>query len=232
MRKRRAGRDDPENTDRWIISYADFVTLLFAFFTTMYAISAVDSKKLDQFVGSMRQAFRSEKSIVVSQIIPDLVASATMGEDEVQGDIEAAIGGSKLHAYVSVRQDFRGTIVSINSGVLFDDGSAELRDSAYEILEPIAMILKRYPNHISIEGHTDSIPPATDTLSNWDLSALRAVHVLKYLGKYFGLSSGRLSASGYAEFRPVADNATPEGRAKNRRVDIIILQKKYEKPVS
>jgi len=223
MSRRRTRREEHDNTDRWVVSYADFITLLFAFFTALYAISAVNTEKLNQFVGSMRKAFRSGQAADREVVIPVITRSHSPG-NRLKAEIESVIARVRNPQIYSVTRSERGIIVSIGSAALFEPGSASLNESALEALEPIAMILKRIPNRVSIEGHTDNIRSAAPAaMSNWELSVMRAVNVLRYLRDRFGISQYRLSASGYADTRPLSGNSTPEGRARNRRVDIVIL---------
>ena len=127
---------------------------------------------------------------------------------------------------MEISREERGVVLSIGDNVLFDTGSAALKKSAGQAIAAVADALVKLPNKVVIEGHTDNVPVSEHRkpyTSNWDLSRTRATQVLSYLLQTFGLPPERFSAAGYAEYRPKATNATPEGRAKNRRVDIIIL---------
>ncbi|MDA8083988.1 MAG: OmpA family protein [Nitrospiraceae bacterium] len=222
MKRRRPVEE--ENPDRWVVSYADFITLLFAFFTALYAISRVDTGKLQMFTGSMRSAFRSAP-VSSPQVIEGIVP---LPEDSLVLEREAsrALAPLKARDDVSVGRSERGVVISIGDRLLFDVGRAAVRESSGPVLSSIASLLLRLPNEVVIEGHTDNIPiggPKSKYASNWELSTARATAVLQYFLENYPLPPERFSAAGYAEFRPVASNATPEGRAKNRRVDIIIL---------
>lgn len=217
MMKRK--KEEEENTDRWVVSYADFITLLFAFFTTMYAISHVDLGKLEMFAGSMRSAFKAngaEKIINIEGIKP-----IDYGIFNIEKELKTAMDKfDKIEGITTVIDD-RGLRLILSDSVLFDSGSAMLKDKAKEILSRIIPVIKKVQNHISIEGHTDNMPIKNARYpSNWELSVARAMSVLVYIvdSKVDPL---RLSASGYGEWRPIASNVTPEGRAKNRRVEII-----------
>lgn len=217
--------DEHENADRWVVSYADFITLLFAFFTTLYAISRVDTGKLEMFAGSMKSAFKTSgagpATPVIEGIVP--VSPDIIG---LEKEFRKIIDTLKTKDDISVRHDERGLIISLGDNLLFDAGHAAVKQDAMPALSAIASVIQKMPNKMSIEGHTDNIQinnPNLKYASNWELSAARATSVLSYLLKNYNLSPERFSAAGYAEFRPIASNTTPEGRAKNRRVDIIVL---------
>lgn len=222
--KRRRLSEDEEHPDRWVVSYADFVTLLFAFFTTMYAVSHVDSGKVEMFAGSMRTALKVGGAVAAAPVIDGItpVAPDVVG---LERDFRQVVESGRFGRYVDVRRDRRGVVLSIGGQFLFDPGQARIRQDALSVLASLAAALKRAPYGLAIEGHTDNMPLAGGEgafRDNWELSTARAVNVLRYFVEGQGLDPARCSASGYAEFRPVAPNETPEGRAKNRRVDIIV----------
>ncbi len=227
MRRRRLHAED-ENPDRWVVSYADFITLLFAFFTAMYAISRVDTGKLQLFAGSMRTAFKAapvQSSPVIEGIVP--IPEDTL---RLEKEVSRAVAALKAPEDISVRRDDRGVVISIGDNLLFDVGQAVVKKSSVPALSAIASVITRVSNHVVVEGHTDNVPVSATGrgarsvyASNWELSTARATGVLQYFLGNYGLPAERFSASGYAEFRPVASNATPQGRTKNRRVDIVLL---------
>lgn len=226
MRRRRDR--DQDNADRWIVSYADFITLLFAFFTTMYAISHVDSGKLEEFAGSIRSALRTEGAAAGGSL-PAFggIRAAYPDPAGIEERLREAIGGLDARQAMGLRKDERGVVLSIGDRVLFPSGEADIKESAMPALSAVAGVIAAVPNDVAIEGHTDSVPIGNSRYpSNWELSTARAASVLKILVRRHGLSPERFSVSGYAEFRPLAPNETPEGRAKNRRVDIVILREK------
>ena len=224
---KRKHKEDHDNPDRWLVSYADFITLLFAFFTTMYAISQVDDGKLKIFTGSMRSAFKSSEQQSITPVIEGLVP-VTPEMASVEHELRGAINALKSKEDIEINRDERGLVLSIGDNVLFDVGRAAVRPDAESSIAAVAAVLQKIPNPIVIEGHTDNLPlhdPRSPYASNWELSTARATQVLDHLLRLYHLPPERLSASGYAEFRPKATNATPEGRARNRRVDVIILGK-------
>lgn len=221
MRKR---REEEENTDRWVVSYADFITLLFAFFTTMYALSHVDMGKLEMFAGSMRTAFKANGAERLATI--EGIRPVDYGILEIEKELNTVIGKfDKIEGITTVIDD-RGLRLILSESLLFDSGSAVLKDKAKVILNQVAPVIKRVRNPISVEGHTDNVPIKNSRYpSNWELSVARAISVLIYLVEDQRIDPSRLSASGYGEWRPIAPNVTPEGRAKNRRVEIIFEAK-------
>jgi|Deesub1362A_J573_1020465.scaffolds.fasta_scaffold12024_3 chemotaxis protein MotB len=217
MRRKR----DTENTDRWVISYADFITLLFAFFATMYALSAIDAEKLEKFAVSMKKAFKSNTIIDKERVIPELSSDNPMGH--IETEIRSVL--KNMNGNIIIRRDERGIIISLGAGFLFDPGDATLKEDAIKGISELALVFKNISNRILIEGHTDSLPPSNAVYkSNWELSALRAIAVLRVFVERFHLPPERFIVAGYAQYRPLRENATPEGRAMNRRVDIVILK--------
>jgi chemotaxis protein MotB len=221
--RKREPEDDHDGADRWVVSYADFITLLFAFFTVMYAVSRVDSAKLGEFVGSTRGAFGSNspssKTPVIAGIVP--IPPTVAGLQRDAGRIIAAAGADGA---VTVRRDPRGLVLSMGEDVLFDAGMASVKPSSSASLAAVASVLKKAGCDAVVEGHTDSLPISNARYaSNWELSATRATNILARLVVEFEVLPARLSAAGYAEFRPVASNTDPEGRARNRRVDVVLL---------
>ena len=263
---RRKKEEEPENHERWMVSYADFVTLLFAFFTCLYAISTVDAAKMGQMVASMKASFNgqvfemgSDKLAlddggggisVSSVIIPESRSSLDfegMAKDAQSDDPaskmvlngEASMGRFKrtLEGMLSeeirknivrIHLERRGIIISLSETGMFDSGSDIIRPDGTVMLDTIATSLTTIGNHIRVEGHADSVPINTARFpSNWDLSVARASTVLRRMEATYGMSPEVLSASGYGHQRPVASNDTIEGRARNRRVDIVILNPSY-----
>lgn len=225
VKKTKKKIESKENVDRWMVSYADFVTLLFCFFTAMYAISNVDSGKLQQFVSSMKSAFSgSEKGREFSVIADVKVIMPT--DIETETDVREILGTiiKESNGTVDVKRDRRGVVITVADKTFYESGSATLKDSAFNVLDQIAQTLNTFPNIVRIEGHTDNIPISTKEFpSNWELSAARAINVAKYFIEKHHIDPARISTVGYAEHKPVASNDSPEGRAKNRRVDIVLL---------
>jgi len=186
-----------------MVSYADFITLLFAFFTTLYAAYPAESK---------------------SAPAPPARGNGVLPGDRGLLDVRKSLGDVLQTTDLRVTDDRRGLVLSIPEAGAFPAGSADLSPAAMEVIARIAAALKPMPNAVRVEGHTDNTPIHTTRFaSNWELSTARATSVVEFLIERGGVSAGRLSAAGYAEFHPVADNEDTAARFRNRRVDIIIL---------
>ncbi len=259
-------KKEPEkhaNHERWLVSYADFITLLFAVFVTMYAMSQTDKKKVEEVAASMRESFgystaaaAGQKGIldskdmrVIPAIKPEMAvipitnkmppAGPKLGGmekgrgkgkaeekdfKEIQSSIEAYLVKHGAQNKVTIGITRRGLVVSLKEAGFFDSGSAVIKPAGYQLLNTILEAMTQYSNPLRVEGHTDNIPINTPLFpSNWELSVSRATNVLRYLQKSYDVEPGKLSATGYGEFRPTADNSNPDNRAKNRRVDIVLL---------
>lgn len=228
MKKTIKKKESHDNVERWMVSYADFLTLLFCFFTAMFAISNVDTHKLGKFVDSMRQAFHSAGVPANGISVIDGVHVFVPSDAEIESQIKEMLDSliRDLNGVVSVYRDKRGVTISVEDKIFFKTGFATLKEDARKVLDKVAAVLQQFPNKIRIEGHTDNIPVQSGRFpSNWELSATRAISVAKYFVDNHDINPWRISTIGYAEFRPVASNDRPEGRAKNRRVDIVLLNK-------
>ncbi len=226
MKRRRKKEEDRENVERWMVSYADFVTLLFCFFTAMFAISNVDTNKLGKFVESMRSAFNVSGSRGNAFSVIEGVQIFVPADVEVESDVRDILGTfiTESKGSIDVKRDTRGVIISVADKYFFESGSADLKEESREVMDKIASALVQYPNMIRVEGHTDNIPIHNNRFpSNWELSAARAINVAKYFVGAHNIQPGKISTIGYSEYKPVASNDTPDGRTKNRRVDIVIL---------
>jgi chemotaxis protein MotB len=262
-RKKRT--EEHENHERWLVSYADFITLLFAFFVVMYSISSVNEGKYrvlsDSIIAAFREPARSLKPIQIGDLMRSPMQSEAVLErnkpiieifkvplpnksvdepvwektqpeanqdkhedegideaaQELADSIETAMSDLVDDGLIEVRRDKRWIEVEIKSSILFNSGSAELSQKSTPVIRQLAEKLKPVGNVIHVEGFTDNVP-----INNWELSAARAASVV-HLFTRLGISPQRMAAIGYGEFRPVASNDTPEGRAKNRRVVLVIM---------
>jgi chemotaxis protein MotB len=240
VRRRRRLRA-PINHERWLVSYADFVTLLFAFFTTMYAISTVDARKLTQVVDSMQAAFAKGDLPAPPERIgagtspghatpsssravhPTLVTPPAVPIAELKAHLGASLDEQIAGGLVDLEVDPRGLVVSIREAGSFPTGSADLSLVARGLLAEVAGAIRRFGNFVRVEGHTDDVPIHTPRFaSNWELSTARATSVVAFLVAQ-GVEPERLSAAGYAEFHPRGPNDTDASRARNRRIDLVIL---------
>lgn len=258
MTRRRKSRPHA-NHERWLVSYADFITLLFAFFVVLYASSQVDQRKVGKLALAIQVAFQEmgvfpastteiplnlnepmpfstvqsienvERTSEMGRIASSPTNSLAGSSDEsdlstLQGELEQALHGEIASHQVSLHRETEGLVVSLREFGFFDSGSATIKPAALPALDRIASILAIRTCNLRIEGHTDNIPIHTPQMaSNWELSTGRATELVRQLIVRYGFPPERLSAAGYAQYHPVASNITAQGRAQNRRVDIVIL---------
>ncbi len=235
---RRRHHEEHENHERWLVSYADFITLLFAFFVVMYSISSLNEGKYkilsQSLTGVFSQPDRTIKPIPVGEERPRTSEAELVLPDE--GSPQAPVDSLESIAS-SVREAFGDLIqskqlkvsgnelwieIELSSSLLFSSGEALPNNAAFEIIEKVAKILAPYENPIHVEGFTDNQPIQTAQFpTNWELSAARAASIVRMLAMD-GVNPGRMAAVGYGEFQPVADNATAEGRGRNRRVVLVV----------
>lgn len=245
MARKRKCHEEHDNLERWMVSYADFVTLLFAFFVVMYAISSVNEGKYRVLSDTLINAFNTTpKSAQPIQVGDDNVSGRPriiepmehrVGDlpdnpieqlVQIAADFEQAMVPFIEDEMVSVRREDFWVELELNTSFLFESGSAELEDTAIPILQRVANVLKKYPNPIQVEGFTDNVPINTYAYpSNWELSAARAASVVHVFMNQ-GVKPENMAAVGFGEYRPVADNATASGRNRNRRVLVVVLADK------
>ncbi len=272
MRKKKVS--EHVNHERWLVSYADFITLLFAFFTTLYAISTIDAQKMGRMVLSMRASFNGSMfpdgsdSLSVnkgagagSALSHDLVENVDVPKDKalkeyamtslkdlktnfvenplprgevvamahLKDNVDAVVKKRAMTGKVRTRMESRGLVIILD-GTNFDSGSDQLRSDGRQMLDDLAQDLRSMNNMIRIEGHTDNVPIKTVRFpSNWELSTARATSIVAYLIEKYDFRPEKLSGSGFGEFCPIDSNDTPEGRARNRRVDIVVLNSNYSR---
>jgi len=224
-----------ENHERWIVSYADMITLLLAAFVVLYAMSNPDVTRLERVRQSIEEAFSPNVlrgSFGASPIFEGGAGGAIPTLSEIRSQDLARLteqlgeAARRLGAVsgIQIRSDEESITVSLADNLLFDSGSADLRPGSQAVLSAVAAVLREMPNQLRIEGHTDNVPVNNPEYpTNWELSAARATAVARYLIEQEGIPPERISIAGFADSRPIADNSTPEGRALNRRADIVIL---------
>jgi chemotaxis protein MotB len=246
----RRKRVDRDNHERWLISYADFITLLFAFFVVMYAISSVNENKYKTFGLSLGSAFGTntpkpadsnpirlnEQELYFKSIIDR--RNARLAEQQLKqnermqnlvGKLNQVMDALVKNGQVTVSQTSRGVMLDINASALFAQGDATLAAAAQNTLSEVAKVLVEGEQLIEVEGYTDNVPISTAIYpSNWELSSARASSVVR-LFITRGVEAKRLTAVGAADNNPVLSNETPEGRARNRRVTITVLSPELEK---
>ncbi len=222
------------NHERWLVSYADFITLLFAFFVVMFAVSQVDSKKVGRFSESFSKAvgiFPQPGTGVmpgVSDAVPSVEAASSNTSalpEELSGLSESLTQAARIDESLQAIQVVarrHELVLRLSDGLLFDSGNDVLREPATRVLQHIVAELKKHNVDVRVEGHTDNRPIKNARFrSNWDLSTARSTAVVARLVAE-GIAAPRLSAAGYGEFHPLGESATEEGKKKNRRVDLIV----------
>ena len=231
--------EEHENHERWLVSYADFITLLFAFFVVMYSISSVNEGKFRTVSDSIKAALNpivspattavpftigQNKAVTVNPTINTVKEPAVRRLREIMRSLK---NETQLDI-IQVKELANGDIVlTLPDAVLFRPGESRLRPEALPFVQAISEVLIDLDRHVRVEGHTDNVPIATAQFpSNWELSATRAVTVVRTLSEQYGVQADHLTAVGHADSRPLTDNLTPEHRAKNRRVEIVVQEPK------
>lgn len=246
-------KKNPEhvNHERWLVSYADFITLLFAFFVVMFATSQADKGKAQQVSASITKALEGEKvGAKIAAVLGGTVGDVGQGNAQTHGPggakeipkekkkddpkvvdlassmkvLSEVLAPEIKAGKIQVTMQSRGLVISFTQAALFPSGEDVISPAAYEGMRRVAEAVQKIPNPVRLEGHTDSQPIRNSSFdNNWELSAARSIAVLNVLTDRFGVPHERLSVAGYADTAPIAENDTDQGRAKNRRVDIVIL---------
>lgn len=229
--KLRHAPDKQPSQDRWLLTYADLITLLMIFFVLLYAISSIDSIKFKEVSSSLKGAMgeKKEDKKNSSQMLAFLTSTREYQlMNVVEKRVQNYISRNELGQNISIKMDNRGLVISMKDTLFFSTGKAEILPGVRSQLAAIGNMLAPLSTYIRVEGHTDNVPIKNSQFqSNWELSVIRATTVAQFLINEVGIKPTRLSAIGYGEFRPRADNKTPSGRSLNRRVDIILLSSKY-----
>ncbi|RYZ99353.1 MAG: hypothetical protein EOP11_19565 [Proteobacteria bacterium] len=243
------------NLERWLVSYADFITLLFAFFVVMYAMANQDKAKIKQVAESINRSFNGQSSMTdlgsgskvtvfsnpaspMGQVI-DNAAGRTNGKPEINPELQKIaerieeslayqLQTTDLKDMLKMIYDDRGLVIRFSANKLFKAGQANVDKEYLPLIDKIAAILGGGTRVIRVEGHTDDQPLPQDSKfdTNWELSTARATWIVRYMKAKFNIPTGRLSAAGYAEGQPLSSNKTEEGRALNRRVEIVVTNLK------
>ncbi len=256
---RKPKHEEHENLERWLVSYADFITLLFATFVVLYALSQVDISEFSKLEESLRAAFdrpsimQGSEGImdtkgdnIMDKTSADSVISSLMMEylspkyeqesyEEIKKEIDEMAKNKELEG-VSATVDERGLVIKLNdSNILFKSASAKLEPSALAKLDKVGVLIsqKFMMHNIRIEGNSDNLPFSNKIYpSNWELSSARACSIVRYMIDRFKLHPDLFTPVGFGSTRPIAANNTPRGRAENRRVEIIVLRNKFKKQES
>ena len=223
-----------ENHERWLVSYADFITLLFAFFVVLFSSSTIDPAKMQSFAATFHSFVdplgdpESRRYTLAAGLEQDSSAESLgnlrQALDELEPQFEAELLPELESGKVTISVEPRGLVLSLSESALFAPGRAELGAEARRIMRKVGRTLARSARPVRLEGHTDDTPIRTKKYpSNWQLSTARAIAVLQFLVNESALPIERLSAAGYGEYQPLVPNNSIQSRARNRRVDIVIL---------
>ena len=244
---RRKRHSHPENHERWLVSYADFITLLFAFFVVLYASTRSDKTRVKAVSEAIQDALKN------GTVTPALIAflkntskdkkqpasgpkespelkkalAPLAALDELSKPLEtlkSTLRNEVGNGSVRLSLEHRGLVIELEAGAFFPSGEASLNSSAYSTVKKVAEVLNQLPNALRVEGHTDSLPINNSRFqSNWELSAARSIAMLRFLNEQFGVATERMAIVGYADTEAIDSNDTEAGREHNRRVDIVIV---------
>jgi chemotaxis protein MotB len=213
---------------RWLLTYADMITLMLALFIILFAMSSLNRVKFQQFARDVAGGFDNQWAVNQPPnggVNGEQLFNSNSQIPAIQRELERYIRQNHLENRVQVHMDHRGLVITLLSdNSYYDSGSAELRPETKKILDEVDVFLRKNDNLIRVEGNTDDVPIATSEYpSNWELSTARAVNVVRYLVEHDRLYPTRISAAGYGQYRPRTDNSTSEKRQQNRRVDVVLL---------
>lgn len=243
MPRRKPAEESKKGAPEWMTTYGDMVTLLLCFFVLLFAFSEIDVAKLDAFIQSFQGAVgvlesgrTIEPSDILSEAQLDELTLQELQELEdfrrLQERMEEFLDERDMQADVLVTLETRGLVLRFQDNVLFDSGRSDIKPGSLEILQFVGIVLQEpdfIDKFVRIEGHTDTDPirPGARYETNWELSVARAANVVRYMIEELEIEPVRFSASGYGEYHPVAPNDDAENKAKNRRVDIVILRSEF-----
>jgi len=225
--RRRPVPEEPGDIPSWLMTYGDLMSLLLVFFVLLVSFSTIQETKFHEAADSLRGAFGLMSSPPTVLQLPEVAAARELARERQEAtdsarELEQSLLAAGLDREVDIEVTERGVAIRVNAPFLFASGRADLRPEAQTLLASLGGFLARFPHPVRVEGHTDAVPISTARFgSNWELSAARAVAVARAF-QAAGLAPERLSAAGYGEHRPVASNETPEERARNRRVEILM----------
>ena len=234
MARKRKNKNNDDTDSNWMTTFSDMMTLLMTFFVLLYSMSTIDAQKFKAAVTSLRENMGilsggrtvtteqplAESGSMGSEITPSMRQNLTLARKEIQQYVQE----KNLQDRVNMEMTQRGLVVRFTGQILFEVGEAEIRNEGRDVLDRVATVLKDMPNNVMIEGHTDNLPIDTEEFpTNWELSTARATEVIKYFIEDPGINPKRLSAAGYSKYRPIKPNDSPENRALNRRVEVVIL---------
>lgn len=222
-RTNKSNHEAHEHSDRWLLTYADLITLLLGLFVILYAMSKVDNTKYSKVVQAFGGVFGN--GVIVEgakSVMP--VEHLVTERQQIESKLRGAMYEDMKANLVTMSEDERGIVVHLAEELLFASGSATLKNSSLGSMDLIASVLRTLPNEIRVEGHTDDIPINTAVFpSNWHLSVARAMNTGEYLMTRHGLKPEKVTIVGLSQYKPIVPNTSVENRGKNRRVDIVIV---------
>lgn len=247
MPRRKKQKDEGGGSPAWMTTFSDLMTLLLTFFILLYSFSTLDAVKFKNVASALQSVLLGEAKPTIfpndippgdAPINPPLPMEKT-NENELETEmmqlyeiVRDYVEHEGLQAEISVRTDRRGVIIDIKERVLFDSGKAVLKEESKLVLEKVVTLVQQFDNDLIIEGHTDNVPINTMVFSsNWELSVIRAVNVLRYFIEDKDVVPSRISAAGYGKYKPISTNDNAVGRMLNRRVNILILVESEEEEI-
>jgi chemotaxis protein MotB len=234
--KKKKHDGEHDSSERWLLTYADLITLLLGLFVILYAMSKIDAGKYAEIVAALGGVFGEGKTGMMqgnNGVLAPPVNAMKAERARLADEIHSAMKTAVDEGLVSISTDEHGVTIHLMEELLFTSGSADLKESSLRTLDSLSVVLKRLPNDIRVEGHTDNVPINTAMFpSNWHLSVTRALNTAFYLIQKHDLPPARVSVVGYAEYRPLVPNTSDENRSRNRRVDIVVLSTADDVPVA
>lgn len=231
MPRDKNNEEQKQGSPAWMTTFGDMMTLLLVFFVLLYSFSVLDLEKFRGFISSFQNKVGvldggkslSEGDRLNQGMQGDRYNPARHNMSQIMGEMDEFVREKGLEKQVSMEMTSRGLVIRFAGEVLFDLGRAEIKPGGEELLVEVAEQIKEVPNNIAVEGHTDNLPIRNERFpSNWELSTTRATNVIKFMIEEYDIDPLRLSAAGYSEYRPLVDNDSPENRAQNRRVEIVV----------
>lgn len=238
-RRRRREKSEQAGTPGWMTTFSDLMSLLLTFFILLYSMSSIDVIKFRNISYSLQAVLAGEGQTTIfegqdsdakipdeSKTVDSILEESQIKESTLRmyNQVSKFIEDEGLEADVTVSANRKGVFVDIKEAILFESGQADIKQGGKHVLDKLEKLFLSFPNEIVVEGHTDNVPINSSKYpSNWELSSDRALNVVRYLSETKSVPEDRLCATGYGEFRPIAPNDTPENRAQNRRVNLLII---------
>jgi chemotaxis protein MotB len=225
--KKKHHEGEHESSERWLLTYADLITLLLGLFVILYAMSKVDAGKYAEIVAALGGVFGQGKTGMLqgnNGVMMQGVPRIPTERERIAEELRSALKDAVKENLVSIVENERGLTVHLMEELLFESGRAELKESSLSTLDSLASVLKTLSNDLRVEGHTDNIPIHNSQFpSNWHLSVARALNTAFRLIDRYGLPPERVSVVGFSEYQPLVPNSTDSNRSRNRRVDIVVV---------